>query len=531
MKPSAIVSSSVATGGLIALGFGLCLAINLPGHLSFDSVVQLYEGRTGVYGNWHPPMMSWLLGVFDAVVPGTSLFVIFDAALLFGSLGGLLRLQVSFYHNRTRVPPSVAHFVRATFPASGGGKDETNAAVFPPPLAGEVSSGAPATEDGGGASMQQSDTSSVSWFAFLVIALCLLTPQFVLYQGIVWKDVLFADLSVGGFVCLAIAGELWPKRYWRFGLMAKGMLLLVLAALVRQNGAVVLPAGCAALAWFAATQSDRRRVRAAATYGLGTFAAALLAVVLVHSALALRIVGDPSPTVQFRLLQFYDLIGAIKTEPSLALPQFDDDDPALEQAMRTDGVTLYTPQRNDTLAQSTQLQRAYFDSPDETIPAAWRALIVEHPGLYWRIRADVFRWVMLTPDLALCRPIYTGVSGPPDMMQKLGLKTRLDARDLALGNYAKRFAGTPVFSHAAYAVLALCLLVVLFARRRAADIAMAFLLIAAFAFVASFFIISIACDYRYLYFFDLATLVSGFHVALDWRSVLEAVYKSPRAGE
>ena len=30
------------------------LAINAPGHLSFDSVVQFLEGRTGIYGNMHP---------------------------------------------------------------------------------------------------------------------------------------------------------------------------------------------------------------------------------------------------------------------------------------------------------------------------------------------------------------------------------------------------------------------------------------------------------------------------------------------
>lgn len=520
----AFSASAIATGALITIGFVLCLAINLPGHLSFDSVVQLFEGRTGVYGNWHPPLMSWLLGAFDRLVPGTSLFVILNAAILFGSLAALSWLQAA---RGSAAAPSVAHSVRATLgtlplprPASRGGKAAAQVIDFPPPFTREVDSGGRATEDRGSASPK---SYGVSWAATVVIAFLILTPQFLLYQGIVWKDVLFADTSIGGFVCLALAGEFWPRTGWRFALATKGIVLLVVAALVRQNGGVVLPAGAAALAWFAWTQTGPRKFRASATYGLGALAIAALLVVAIHSALALRIAGDSSPTVQFRLLQFYDLIGALKAEPSLALPYFHDDDPDLEHLMRTDGTALYTPQRNDTLANSARLQKAYFDSPDETISEEWHDLIVQHPGLYLRIRADVFRWVFLTPELAACRPIYTGISGPPDMLRTLRLKPRVDARDSALGSYSARFMGTPIFSHLFYAVFALCLLAVLFARRRSADIALAFLLIAAFAFTTSFFVISIACDYRYLYMLDLATMVAAFHVALDWRSAWAAI--------
>jgi uncharacterized membrane protein YphA (DoxX/SURF4 family) len=68
-------------------------------------------------------------------------------------------------------------------------------------------------------------------------------------------------------------------------------------------------------------------------------------------------------------------------------------------------------------------------------------------------------------------------------------------------------------------------MIALFARRRAADIAIAFMLLATFAFTASFFVISIACDYRYLYFLDLATLVAAFYVAFDWRSAWAAMQR------
>jgi hypothetical protein len=445
-------------GWLLLAGFVLCAAINLPGHLSYDSIMQLNEGRRGFYANWHPPMMSWLLGVFDDVWPGTALFTIFDMALFFGSLGALLWLR------------------------PGGTK--ATIAVF---------------------------------------AMMFLTPQVILYEGIVWKDVLFANLSIAGFVALAVAGERWEHTRLRFGLLVLAFLLLSVAALVRQNGGVVLPAGIAALAWIAWQKSSPQKFRAMFLYGGSALAGAIIAVAGMHAALATRIPGDPSPALGFRLLQFYDLIGAIKTKPALELPYFDDDDTDLEHLMRTDGVKLYTPERNDTLAQSDRLQHAYFESPDETIPEEWHRLIAVHTGLYLRVRAEVFRWIVLTPDLAACRPVYSGIDGPANVRAKLGLTKRFDARDAALDFYAKRFMGTPILSHAFFIVLALVALVFLFARRTVSDIAIAFMLLSTLAFTASFFVISIACDYRYLYFLDLATMVAVFHLSLDWRSAWDAL--------
>src|ERR1700756_838371 len=80
------------TIALIFAGFVFCLAVNLPGHLSYDSVVELTEGRLGAYAGWHPPMTSWLLGLLDGILPGTALFVVLNTTLIYGSLYLLLRL-------------------------------------------------------------------------------------------------------------------------------------------------------------------------------------------------------------------------------------------------------------------------------------------------------------------------------------------------------------------------------------------------------------------------------------------------------
>ena len=52
-------------------------------------------------------------------------------------------------------------------------------------------------------------------------------------------------------------------------------------------------------------------------------------------------------------------------------------------------------------------------------------------------------------------------------------------------------------------------------RREPADIAMAALIGGALAFAASFFVISIACDYRYLYLLDAAAITGVLYLALD----------------
>ena len=69
-------------------------------------------------------------------------------------------------------------------------------------------------------------------------------------------------------------------------------------------------------------------------------------------------------------------------------------------------------------------------------------------------------------------------------------------------------------------VVALGMIGLLLRRRDPADCAVIGLLVGALAFTASFAIISVACDYRYLYLMDLAGMAGLLYVALDpprWR--------------
>ncbi|MET0274340.1 MAG: hypothetical protein ABW360_15235, partial [Phenylobacterium sp.] len=54
-----------------------------------------------------------------------------------------------------------------------------------------------------------------SWIAPVVLLGALLTPQVLIYQGIVWKDIFFANASVAGFIALALADrQEEPRPRW-----------------------------------------------------------------------------------------------------------------------------------------------------------------------------------------------------------------------------------------------------------------------------------------------------------------------------
>jgi len=412
---------------VLVIGFGVMLALNAPGQLSYDSVTQLADGRTGHYNSWHPPLMAWLLGVFDAVVPGTFLFLLFQGLLLLGGLLALLALK------------------------PGG------------------------------------------WLSPLVALLIVLTPQWLLYQGDIWKDMLFADAAIAGFAALA-----WHARRPHPAWAIMAMLLLVLAAGVRQNGVVLLPVAAIILA-LTAPRGWR--------WGLTFLAVSLVLLLGLNLVLASRSDGGDGAAAEIRLAQSYDLAGAFAREPDLTVPL----PPDLDRLLRGSGARLYTPLRNDPFAADPVISKARGDAPDGAISTAWEALVLNHPMLYLRVRWADFAAVVTTPDSDICHFATSGVTGPPQLLRQLGLSVRNRTQDRALKNYARLFFGTPLFSHIAWGILAILLLIMLLRRPTPADKAVAGLLAGALLFSLSFFFISIACDYRYLIFLDLAVMAASLY--------------------
>ncbi len=459
--PAPLMGPSLAAAAVLVAGAAVSLWLNLPGHFSYDSVVQLAEGRAGLYTGEHPPVMSWLLGVADRLAPGAAPFVAFDILLIFGALTA---------------------FVLIRRPAS--------------------------------------------WLAAPLALACAGLPQLWLYPGIVWKDVLFAGASAAGFACLAWAAAVWRRARLRGGLVAAALALLSLAALSRQNGALVLPFAALALALIGARAVETRRLRRALATGGGFLAAGAALCVAASAALATRLELPGAADQAWTALQAYDLTAAIVREPGLRLDLLKARAPKAEALIRTQGVATYSPVQVDSI--EPMLERLD-PAAAPTIAAQWRQLIWRHPLSYLRVRATAFRWVFMTPDPAACVLAFTGVDGPPDEMAASGLAPRKNAVDNALDAYAAAFAPTPAYSHAAYAAVGLILLVLLLRRREAPDLAVAAMLGSAYAFAASFAVISLACDYRYLYDLDLAVIAAALYLAAGSRHMLHIGGASARA--
>ncbi|MDP3660868.1 hypothetical protein [Phenylobacterium sp.] len=429
----------------VGAGLAATLAANLPGHLSYDSVIALYEGRTAIRQTWAPAAYSWILGRFDALHAGTSLYVTASALLLYLSLMTLPSLR-------------------------------------------------PRT----------------SWLAAPVALAAMLTPQLLIYQGIVWKDVLFANLAVVGFIALAHAERGWVGRA-RIGPLAGALVCFALAGLVRQNGLVVVAVGAVALAWIARGGGWR----ASLVWGLGGFVAVCVVAVAFDAAVKpVKHVPKLRPEAAARVLQHYDVVGAAAHDPKLALT---DMTPAAAAIVAADARSVYSAERIDTLGQSPRLGRALWRTPDAAMSRQWRDVVLHSPSAYLAHRLAVFDQVLETPALDRCLPVHVGVIGPPPMIAELGLVPEIDVRDQALAAYAARFFKTPVYSHLTWLLVAVAAGIVLLLRRAPGDMPMAAMLVGAVGFTASFFVLSVACDYRYLYALDLSAITALIYLALDPR--------------
>jgi hypothetical protein len=448
---------SIALIVVAILGFAASVITNWPGHFPPDALSQLAQGRAGVFNGWHPPVMAWLLGVADRIIPGAPLFIVLQAGLCFASL---------------------AAFALVKRPG---------------------------------------------WSAVALMAVLAASPLVLIYQGLVVKDVLFADASLAGFAAIAWTARVWDRPGARFAAIALTLGFLTLAALARQNGAIVAVGGAITLAAVAGTRTRRRRPGGARLYAIGACAA--LAVMAAAGGLAIAAFtahsdGAPEGARQQAAIAIYDLAGVARRDPAIALPLLHRSDPALEIFIRRDAAAAYTPTRIDTLA-PLPAWNGVMRAPDPWAAAQWRALLTASPGLYLAVRAEVFRQMFLTPDVQACDPVLVGVDGGiPSLLTAAGMTARDTDKDDWDGDYATRFLGTPVFSHLAYALLALALLVLAVRDVRRGGqpemIAQIGLLASALAFTASFFVIAIACDYRYLYFLDAAAMAALVQRAAYW---------------
>ncbi len=447
---------------LAVVGLAACLAINLPGHYSVDSVSQLAQGRAWAFDDWHPPIMAWLLGLAARVTPDAALFMAGDAILCFGAL---LVFSTGEARPRRRV--------------------------------------------------------------LLLLPLVLATPQALIFQGVVWKDILFADASLGGFAALALAGRAWDRRGVRAACLLAAFALFTLAAMARQTGFVVPLAGAAV---FALVMVHARGggggpiLRAAALQAAGALVAVFAVSAAAHAGFKAMSDGQPGAEAEVAMVQTFDLAGALRLDPHLALRALHAREPVLEWFERHEAAPAWRPATLDFL---DNLPTAEVVLPPRTaaVGSDWLGLVETRTWLYVRVRARVFWATLASPGRDECPVVSVGVQTDDDeALAGAGLTRRHTARDEWASDYVDAFVGTPVMSHLAWGACALLLLGlaafdVARGDRGPTRLAVVGLLASALAFTAGFFVVSVACDYRYLYLLDVAAMAALLERAAStpWR--------------
>lgn len=441
-----------AVRAVLGIGLLLTLAVNLPGHLSTDSVIQLAEGRVGIQRSFNPPFMSWVLGLFDSILSGTALYLLCSSGLLFGALVLLTRLSPRPY-----------------------------------------------------------------WIAVPVAIGLVLMPQFLVYQGLVWKDVFFANTAIAAFALLALGVQVDRSRAVRWSAWTGAMLLFVAAALVRQNGILALFFAALVAGFIEMRRHDYRPLLAGLKVAGAMLGSGLSLLFVATMVLGVLIPQEnpASKTAGFRIIMHYDLIGVLARDPKISLGAIEAYRPESAVVLRSVAADVYSPERVDKLGEVETLGPALWSLPNTVMRDTWLGLVRENFPLYLRHRLAVFGQVFMTPKLSACLPVHTGLQGPQDVLTELNMPARQDDRDLELANYASRFFGTPVYSHVFFAILSLAVCTLMVMRRSDIDLVVLGLQVSGLAFAGSFFLISLACDYRYLYFLDLSSMVGVLYVALQ----------------
>lgn len=91
---------------LLWVWFAAVLVVNLPGHLTHDSITQIAEGRSGYVRSWNPIFSSWVFGTLVNWTGGTEILVAVSATMLAASV--YLILQASPHQRLWPLIPTAA---------------------------------------------------------------------------------------------------------------------------------------------------------------------------------------------------------------------------------------------------------------------------------------------------------------------------------------------------------------------------------------------------------------------------------------
>ena len=329
----------------------------------------------------------------------------------------------------------------------------------------------------------------------------LVGPIFMVYPGIVWKDVHYAHFALCGFALIGIARERKSIliEYFAIGLLA-------FAATQRQQGLVVAVLGSVWAGWsYAGAVGFKQRTlaslsRLALTVGVLIFASVVMSFISKSNGLT-------NPRTGITQCLIYDMAGAVHRAPDATLDVFARE--KLDVAFRRDALATYDPSRIDTLGPGTGLAHL---KRDNLAVEQWLALAWSQPRALFGHKLEFMAWFGGLRDQLKCAPVHVGHGPSAELLRAADLQ---DSRPSPLAPhayaYSKQFFNTPYFALWSYALvttLSLCLLG--FQRRWRSP--WFGLQLCALAYVSSFALLGLACDFRYGYFLVVTGSLSAVYM-------------------
>lgn len=339
-----------------------------------------------------------------------------------------------------------------------------------------------------------------------LLGLLLISPMVLIYQGTVWKDVLFANFSSAAFASIAVAHDR-TRSSGRPRCTLTSMVVAAISAgvaiMVRQNGLVILPFLGGASGFLVDERGRRLRTALAAiSVPAGAIGCALMMSAVISATAVSQV---DTIAVGLRSLERFDIAGiaAARPEAGLDLPDFANE---RDRNYLRDLRQKYSPERVDTL-DTVSDPVPYNATGNQHMEALWRGLVLRYTGAFIAHRLAFARWLFFPPEAGRCLPFYVGVNGPQQLIERLHLERGMRPGDQALFDYGKWFLGTPLYWNGAW-VFATLIATMWLSRNFRANFPIVLLLLAAIGFAASFLIIGIACDVRYCYLVPVSVAIA-----------------------
>jgi len=337
-------------------------------------------------------------------------------------------------------------------------------------------------------------------------------PVLLVYNGIVWKDVLFANGALLGLLLLPQGRN---KLHWHSLIVSAAV--LALAVSVRQQGVL---AAAFAIAYMLLTPTiflvRGDRFKALGLWLLVYFACGSLIEVFVAES------GDTSQSASLDgplyQLSTFDLGGIAALNPDIHFPALEADaheialghQPTRERVMSA--LSGYSPDRHDWMGESIAASGAWF--PKEALYQDWRTRIIKYPLDYMAHRLDFLSWLYGFHNVNQCTPFFWGISAEPSsMVKEIGLESGVSWRAERL----QALSAMSVFLFRPFIYLAVSMLVlsILLFQRRRHCMNMIAIQLAGLSYAASYAVVGIACDFRYTYFSTLVALFGLVYLVLS----------------